>query len=392
VTGHFLDALRYKSEGTDLDFKSGQYHFMGGTDESKSEMLKDILAIANAWRDGPGHILIGFKERRPPPAEVVGTADSLDDSRIQQFVNSKVNPKLKFHYQELTYEGRTVGVFTIPKQKRPFSLAQAYGKLKSNVVYVRRGSSTDEATPAEIIEMGVADAGQREVSLDLSIRTKDGSDLADQIACRFLTVVEKLPEYTSPRETGPFGMHLSLSPLEHDNKDFWRELAEYARVHGALIEMRFVLRNASEVQLSNSKLEIIVEPMTGQIVDMVAGEDLPEMPRRRFDFARVPTLQNVLARHAQTFHIDDRRSPPLCNVRFGTLLPGEESTSSDSLALIPRGPGQFRLRMRVLASELSRPREFERIIEATGEIQPIEFERLRSSVGDADSADDDTEE
>lgn len=389
MTGHFLDALRYKSEGTDLDFKSAQYPFAGATDKKKSEMLKDILAIANAWREGTGYILVGFKEKKPPPAEVVGITTSLDDASLQQFVNAKLNPKLTFHYEELTYEGKTVGVFKIPKQKRAFYLTQAYGKLKSNVVYVRRGSSTDEATPGEVMEMGAADAGQREIRLDLWTRRKDGSDLADQIACRFLMLVEELPDYSSPRASGPFGMNFSVDPLARDNDDFWREVAEYARVQSALIELRFILRNSSEVQLSNAKLEVLVEPMAGQVVDMIAGEDIPEMPKRRFDVGRFASLQSMLARQAERFVIDRRRSPPVCNVRFGTLLPGEEGTSSDTLALVPRGPGQFRLRMRVLAAELSSPKELERIVEVTGEHQEISFDWLRSSVEHVDSDEDD---
>lgn len=43
-----LDALRYKRESTDLDFKSEQYRFSGANDFEKSEILKDILALANA--------------------------------------------------------------------------------------------------------------------------------------------------------------------------------------------------------------------------------------------------------------------------------------------------------------------------------------------------------
>lgn len=392
MTGHFLDGLRYKSEGPDLDFKSAQYHFVGGTDESKSEMLKDILATANAWRDGPGYILIGFKEQKPPPAHVVGITTSLDDASIQQFVNSKLNPKLKFHYEEFTYEEKTVGVLSIPKQRRPFALSQAYGKLKSNVVYVRRGSSTDEATPSEIIEMGLADGGQREIRLDLSSRTKDGKDLLDQHACRFLTFTEEFPDFRPQRVMGPFGLDMSIGRIGYDNRAFWREFAEYARVQSALIEIRFVLRNSSEVQLSNAKLEVLIEPMAGQAVDMIAGEDIPEMPERHYNVPRMSTLHNVLARQAERFLIDERCCPPVCNVRFGTLLPGEEGTSSDTLALVPRGPGRLRLRMRVLASELATPREFERIIDATGDTEEIGFERLRTTLERGDAADKNNEE
>ena len=162
-----LNSLRYKSEGTDIDFKSKQYGFAGANDFEKSEILKDILAMANAWREGPAYILLGFLEKRPHPAEVVGIDRNIDDSTLQEFVNSKVKPKLTFYYEEHLYGDKTVGVITIPKQKRPFFISKAYGKLAKNIVYVRRGSSTDEAEPTEIGDMVLADSGRGAMQLDL---------------------------------------------------------------------------------------------------------------------------------------------------------------------------------------------------------------------------------
>lgn len=177
-----LNMLRYKSESTDIDFKSAQYRFNSGTETDKSELLKDILAIANSWRDGTGYILLGFKDQRPHPAEVVGIHESIDDSRIQQFVNGKVKPKLTFRYEEHLYEGKTVGILIIPKQKRPFYLANPYGKLKSNVVYVRRGSSTDEAEPVETIAMANEDAGRGSLKIELSLLTPENEELSKSLS------------------------------------------------------------------------------------------------------------------------------------------------------------------------------------------------------------------
>lgn len=158
MNSHILDGLRYKSEGTDLDFKQAQYPFVKAGEVAKAELLKDVLALANAWRDGTGYILLGFKDMRPHPAEVLGITEHFDDANLQQFVHGKVKPKLDFRYEEQLYEGKTVGVIAIPKQPRPFYLAHAYGGLKSNIVYVRRGSSTDEAEPTEVAKMVTADA------------------------------------------------------------------------------------------------------------------------------------------------------------------------------------------------------------------------------------------
>lgn len=373
-----LTALRYKSEGTDIDFKSAQYRFIGGSEDDKAEMLKDILAMANAWRDGPGHILLGFKDRRPHPAEVLGISESIDDAKMQQFVHGKVKPKLTFRYEEHLYEGKTIGVITIPKQKRAFYLSHTYGKLKSNVVYVRRGSSTDEAEPPEITAMAMADAGHGNIRMELSVFTPNNDNLPDTFVRSFLQFTEKLPDYESPRQTiGPFG--IDIRPLgQNDNRHFWREYAEYVRVNEGLILMQFVLLNCSEVQLSNAKLEISVEPSAGQDFQMLAGDDLPKEPRRQWNPVHgIRSLPEVMARQNPRLVIDDGGVVPVCHVRFGSLLPGEEGRSSDTLALIPLGPGKIRLRFRILAGELTAPHESERVIEATGAVESLAFEDLK---------------
>lgn len=375
-----LTALRYKSEGTDIDFKSAQYRFIGGSEDEKAEMLKDILAMANAWRDGPSYILLGFKDQRPHPAEVVGISQSIDDAKVQQFVHGKVKPKLTFNYEEHLYEGKTIGVLSIPKQKRPYYLSNPYGKLKSNVVYVRRGSSTDEAEPPEITAMATADAGRGDMQVDLSALTPDNDNLPDTFERRYLQFTEKFPDYESPRQTiGPFG--IDIRPLVgRDNRHYWREYAEYLRIYEGLILMQFVLLNRSEVQLSNAKLEVSVEPLAGQGFEMFAGKQLPKEPRRHWDpIYGVRSLPEIMAHQNQGLVVDHGGIVPVCHVRFGSLLPGEEGRSSDTLAIIPLGPGKLRLRFRILAGELAAPHESERVVEATGkEVEQLDFEGFKT--------------
>lgn len=382
MTNELLTALRYKSEGTDIDFKSAQYRFIGGSEDDKGEMLKDILAIANAWRDGPGYILLGFKDQRPHAAEVVGISQSIDDAKVQQFVHGKVKPKLTFHYEEHFYEGKTIGVLSIPKQKRPFYLSHAYGKLKSNVVYVRRGSSTDEAEPPEIAAMALADAGRGDIRVDLSVLTPDNDQLPDTFVRRYLQFTEKFPDYERPRNTGPLGLY--IRPLVGgDNSRFWREYAEYLRVGAGLILMQFVLLNRSEVQLSNAKLEVSVEPLDGQGFEMLAGEELPREPRREWDpVYGVRSLPEIMAHQNSRLVIDKGGVVPVCHVRFGSLLPGEEGRSSDTLAIIPLGPGKLRLRFRILAGELTAPHESERVVEATGAVEQLDFEGFKAYISE----------
>ena len=361
-----LSMLRYKSEGTDIDFKSAQYRFTRGTEEEKSELLKDILAIANAWRDGPGYILLGFKENRPHPAEIIGIQESIDDSRLQQFVNSKVKPKLTFSYEEHLYDGKKVGVITIPKQKRPFYITSAYGKLKSNVVYVRRGSSTDEAEPPEAIAMANDDNGRGDVRVELSVLTPQNEALPSSFAHTYLQFTEEFPDFVMNRKSsGPFDMHLSSS-LERDNSDFWREYAEYTQVDEALIQMQFVLVNRSAMQLSSAKLEVVVEALDSQPFQMIAGSDIPERPKSTWNLASLVTVHEVLAKQKANLVLDESGQTPVCHIRLGSLLPGEQGRS-ETLAIIPQGPGRLCLRLRILGSELAVPIEQEHVIETTGE-------------------------
>lgn len=365
-----LTALRYKSEGADIDFKSAQYRFTNGTEDDKGELLKDILAIANAWRDGPGYILLGFRDQRPHPAEVVGINESLDDSRVQQFVHGKVKPALTFSYEEHLYEGKTVGVIKIPKQKRPFYISHAYGRLKSNVVYVRRGSSTSEAEPPEIAAMTHADAGREDLRVKLSLLTPSNVNLPDSFDLCFLQFTETLPDYKSPRDAnGLYG--LPAVSIWHDNDDFWREYAEFLQIDEALIQIKFALRNDSEVPLSNAKIEITIDPLDGQGYEMRAGEEIPKAPQTQwstFHGKGVP----IIKLHP-SFVVDSSGTAPVCDVTIGSLLPGEERRTSGTFGIIPKGPGRLLLRFRILAGELRIPIQSEHLIQTTGNIEKLDM-------------------
>lgn len=59
-----FERLLREEEGVLLDFKRDQYRFAKATDEDKSELLKDILGFANAWRRADSYILIGVADVR----------------------------------------------------------------------------------------------------------------------------------------------------------------------------------------------------------------------------------------------------------------------------------------------------------------------------------------
>lgn len=107
-----FERLLYEEESTTLDFKKEQYRFAKASDEEKSELLKDILGFANAWRRSEAYILIGVEDVRGGRANIVGipATDHLDDHSLQQFVNNLTNRPVRFHYEAFGIEGKQIGV------------------------------------------------------------------------------------------------------------------------------------------------------------------------------------------------------------------------------------------------------------------------------------------
>ncbi len=147
-------SLLYEEESARLDFKEGQYELAGASTHDKEELLKDILAFANAWRSDDAFILRGVREVKGGRSIATGVDHHLDDAQLQQFVNSKTQRPVDFSYLPFEYDGRQIGVIRVPVQERPVYLRRDFGRLKNGEVYVRRGSSTAVASPDEIVAMG----------------------------------------------------------------------------------------------------------------------------------------------------------------------------------------------------------------------------------------------
>jgi len=148
-----IEALLWEDESTTLDFKQMQYPFAAATDDQKGEIIKDILAFANTPRDRDAHIIIGAKERKGHRATVIGVTHHLDDAHLQQLINTKTNRPITFTYRTATIDGKQLGIIQIPVHKRFLYLKKDFGKLRSNILYLRQGSSTSEASPEEIAHM-----------------------------------------------------------------------------------------------------------------------------------------------------------------------------------------------------------------------------------------------
>ena len=220
ITPNLIEELLHEDEGTALDFKRDQYQFESANRETKSELLKDILAFANAFRRTDAYILIGVEDRRGGRRKVVGVETHLDDAKLQQFVNSKTQRTVTFSYHAVSHDGCSIGVIHIPRQVRPVFVRSDFGKLRRNVVYVRRGSSMAIADPDEIARMGAADVASAEPpSLALWLVDREsGESLGDSVSIDTPTWYD-VPIASSRSPSAPgrplLGSSATSSPCTH---------------------------------------------------------------------------------------------------------------------------------------------------------------------------------
>jgi len=121
-------------------------------DEKRGEFIKDLDAFANAIASTYGIIVYGADPRRPDP--VVGITASYDDAKLQQLAKGKIDPRPEFLYYELLHGAKTLGVLQIkPTRQRPHIIQVDLGKVRKGQILIRRGSSTEAVTPADLWEM-----------------------------------------------------------------------------------------------------------------------------------------------------------------------------------------------------------------------------------------------
>lgn len=106
---------------------------------------------------------------------------------------------------------------------------------------------------------------------------------------------------------------------------------------------------------------------------LIAGRDLPDEPKPTWNIANLASVQEVLAKKDVSLEVDESGPTPVCHIRLGSLLPGEQGRS-ELLAILPQAPGRLRLHLRILGGELATPIEEEHLIETTGEVLSLDFE------------------
>lgn len=343
-----FEQLLNEDESATVDFKRDQYAFQGASDHQKSELLKDILAFANAYRRADAYILIGVDDVKGGQGKVVGVTIDLDDAQLQQFVNSKTNRALAFAYEVFVFEGARVGIIHVPLQERPLYLEQDYGKLRKHVVYVRRGSSTSEATPDEVHKMGMAAVAGRaaEPTLDLQFAdTKTRQPLGTSIKVE--STVVSVPHPPRTRGGGSLSDQLLFSIT--GNPEYHRELAEYVMATSLLRSLGFTLKNTGSTLAVNARLQITGERREGILI--MEESEYPERPREGRYIAAI-RMPNLAKNRIDIEHHGDEWT---LTVEFGSVQPQATARSSGCFYVGAEEPAKLEIEALIYCDNLTAP-------------------------------------
>lgn len=271
-----MNRFLFEEESSTLDFKKEQYLFKNATEIQKAELLKDILAFSNAWRQSDAFILIGVEEVKGGKNKVVGIDADLDDAQFQQFVNSKTQRPIVFSYSNILFCDKNVGLIRIPIQNRPIYLKKNYGNLKANTVYVRRGTSTAEANPDEISEMGSlkskADQLQPSIIVEFANKNRVRFGTKTEIETTKLQVPPKknIPDYIEPKQQFP---HLNIG---YTNRNYYRELIEYYYLKYICRPFIFYFENVSDISALELKIQLLIQKK--DFIGLIKGSKFPTEP------------------------------------------------------------------------------------------------------------------
>lgn len=366
-----FERLLYEEESPTLDFKKEQYRFVKATEEEKSELLKDMIGFANAWRRSEAYILIGVEEIRGARCNVVGIAqaDHLDDHSLQQFINYLTNRPMHFHYEAFGFEGKQIGVIRIEQQARPIYLKRDYGKLEKEKIYVRRGTSTDPtkpASPEEVAQMGQMVAPQSaELAVEFCHIDRDDS-LGPKISwdaefCE-MPSINKIPDLAVRRQQNPFGINPAgiSSPGDRLNANYFRELALFEFVRRLVRPVRLLVQNVGHVMAGNVRCELEISAGIG--VNVTDRLDLPQVPKRRSSIYNMPALHRIKLKPAFRklpggITIDKNEDRYRIEIDCGDLQPGRR-VWSEVFYVGTGATGETDFAGRIYAAGLPEPKHF----------------------------------
>jgi hypothetical protein len=350
-----METLLWKGEGCSLDYKAAQYPFDGSSNDEKSGLLKDILAIANAWRSEDGYILIGVKEQKGARSIPLGVREHLPDNNIQQFVNSKTSRPVNFSCETYQFDGVYLDIIRLQEQERPVYLLKDFGKLRKDEVYIRRSSSTGTATLEEITKMGSQPLKTSKAAvLDVQFADPSCGTLLGKELTLSPTVIkvseEKIPSYRRGRALS-FNQIEMVDQSPSQNENYYKEMADYRFVHTYYTPLNFVVTNLT-ANVAND-VKAIIEAPTNELVVLKHAE-MPAKPEK----SKSDSISRLIGRMQKTsafandvVFVSKQQDLWHLSISFGKVQPKQTIVIKEPLFFASRTSGRVQFVVQVYHDE-----------------------------------------
>lgn len=135
------DIIKCEGESTYADFKKTFYHPYN--EKKKTDLIKDIMSMANADVDGDRYLIIGvsFDNNKNRILDGVSRSAIPDPALIQQLIHENIEPDIKFDVFCHTLDGKEFGIIKIEScDNGPYEMRKEFGKLQKGEKWIRKGT------------------------------------------------------------------------------------------------------------------------------------------------------------------------------------------------------------------------------------------------------------
>jgi hypothetical protein len=246
--------------------------------------------------------------------------------------------------------------------------------LQANIVYVRRGSSTDLAQPDELARMGAADASSsdgQQPTLELEwadLSTQSG--LGASVAVQSLVLNPQLsPKALMPRDD-MFGLALA-GPFNAPGESYYADLLTYVYETQLISPLGLCIRNTGDVAARNVVLTSRIEKASN--VRFYDASERPVAPSKH------PYMAALAGMRPLSEHLQKRPRPRVTEfpthweltVPFGNVLPKASVWSTDVIYVGSESSIDLAVPVRVYAENLANPLSPQLVISVSSERRPM---------------------
>src|SRR5699024_389008 len=125
-------------ENTRLDFKREIYH-----KEKNSELIKDVMAMANAHVEDTKYIIFGVKLLEDGSRSFHSVQNIPDQAEIEQLIHNNIEPTIELSFYPHKFKDHQLAILEIQGfNDRPYISKKDYRGIKAGDSVIRKGSTT----------------------------------------------------------------------------------------------------------------------------------------------------------------------------------------------------------------------------------------------------------